>query len=303
MVTLRHLKIFVTVCDCGSMTQAAGRLYLAQPAVSLAIRELEEAYGVRLFDRIARKLYLTPGGRRLEEYARHITALFDEMEREIKDGDGKGGMRIGASITIGTYLMPGLVRRFQAAYPSISVRVAVCNSGDIEGYVLRNEVDFAMIEGVIHADQLVCRNFMEDELVFVGAPGNPWGNTATAQELARLPLLLRERGSGARELLESALLTHGVRVAPIWESVSNEALLQAVQAGLGITALSQRLVWQRLEEGSLARVTVPDLDLHRAFSFIYHKDKYLTAAMKEFMGLIDEAQPDSPLLNNESAKR
>ena len=109
-MTLRHLRIFTAVCETGSMTAASERLFIAQPSISLAISEMEEYYGVKLFDRISRKLYLTDSGRRALQYARHIIDLMDEMEQGMKNADTVGRRRVGTSITIGSYLLPGYVK-------------------------------------------------------------------------------------------------------------------------------------------------------------------------------------------------
>ena len=120
-MTLRHLRIFLTVCEAGSMTGAANRLFTAQPSVSLAIREMEEYYGVKLFDRISKKLFLTEAGHQVLEYARHIIALFDEMEQEVRNPDMSGTLRVGTSITVGTFLLPGYVKELTRLYPELRV--------------------------------------------------------------------------------------------------------------------------------------------------------------------------------------
>ena len=120
-MTLRHLRIFVAVCETGSMTAASAQMFIAQPSISLAISEMEEYYGVKLFDRISRKLYLTDNGRRALQYARHLIDLFDEMEQGIRDQDAVGQLRVGTSITIGTYLLPQYINRLKQVYPSVRV--------------------------------------------------------------------------------------------------------------------------------------------------------------------------------------
>ena len=135
-MTLRHLRIFVTVCETGSMTAAAQILYIAQPAISLAVSEMEEHYKVRLFDRISRRLYLTDSGRQALEYARHIIALFDEMEQGVGGGQAAKELRIGTSITIGSCLLPGYIRELKERFPSLTVQAAVGNSEAIEQKLL-----------------------------------------------------------------------------------------------------------------------------------------------------------------------
>ena len=149
-MTLRHLEIFCAVCAQGSFTRAAEKLNMAQPAVSAAVRELEEYYGVKLFDRISRRLYLTEAGKRFQQYASHVASLFDDMEKEMRDWEALGVLRIGASITIGSWLLPGYVKRFSKKYPGMDVRVSVEQSERLEKRLLNNELDFALMEGVVH---------------------------------------------------------------------------------------------------------------------------------------------------------
>ena len=148
-MTLRHLRIFVAVCETGSMTAASAQMFIAQPSISLAIAEMEEYYGVKLFDRISRKLYLTDNGRRALQYARHLIDLFDEMEQGIRDQDAVGQLRVGTSITIGTYLLPQYINRLKQVYPSVRVEAFIGNSGSIEQQILDNQIDIGVIEGVI----------------------------------------------------------------------------------------------------------------------------------------------------------
>lgn len=277
------MKIFVAVCRCKSATAAAEQIGIAQPAVSLAIRELEQYYGVRLFDRISHRLILTEEGRQLLEYADKIISLFDEAESGIRDWDSFGILRIGSSITIGTCLIPDYVRRFRLQYPKIKVRVTIDNSAEIEKKILENQLDFALIEGNIHSDSILCHRFLKDKLVLVcNAKDAPCPDEVSLEQLGSLPFLLREKGSGTRELFDSTLLTRGIVVTPEWESISTEAIISAVSCGLGVSALPFRLVEQALSEKRLKRIRVRGLAFERYFSLIYHKDKHLSKSILAF---------------------
>ncbi len=285
-MTLRHMKIFVAVCRCKSATAAAEKLGIAQPAVSLAIRELEQYYGVNLFDRISHRLFLTEEGKELLQYAEKIISLFDEAESEIHNRDSFGTVRIGSSITVGTCLLPDYVQRFRLQYPNIKVQVTVDNSAAIEQKVLENQLDFALIEGNIHSTRIICHRFRKDELVLVcGANDFSYPDELSLEQLAGLPFLLREHGSGTRELFDSALLTHGITVTPEWESISTEALVSAVSRGLGVSVLPLRLVERDLSEGKLRRIRIRGLTLGRNFSLIHHKDKNLSRPVLDFWKL------------------
>lgn len=292
-MTVRHLKIFVAVCEAGSITGAGQRLFMAQPTVSQAVADLEKHYGVRLFDRISRRLHLTDAGRRLLPYARHIVSLFDEMEAGIRDWNHGGTLRLGASITIGNCLLPGLLQAFAAREPGVEVRVRIDNSEEIEQAVLENRIDFGLMEGMAHSPQVVRRAFLEDTLALLFPPQHPWASREAVApgELKTQPLLMRERGSGGREMLESALLLHGIEVEPAWESVSTQAILRAVAEGFGVTVLPLPLAREHLARGVLCTRPIAGVPLQRSLTIIHHKDKYLTDAMRRFFGLCHTEAP------------
>lgn len=292
-MTLRHMQIFAAVCDCQSATAAAEKLGIAQPAVSFAIKELEDHYGVRLFDRISHRLLITAEGKELLRFARQILSLFDAAECDIKNWDSFGLLRVGSSITIGTCLMPEYVKRFHSAYPNIKVRVTIDNSAVIEKKVLENQMDFALIEGTVHSDQIVFREFMKDELVVVcGADSAFAGRTELSlEELPGLPFLLREKGSGTRELFDSTMLIHNLSIEPIWESISTQAIIKAVAAGHGLSVLPYRLVKPDLDRRNIKQLTLKDIRFRRAFYLIYYKNKFLTKSAKEFIALCKNQVP------------
>lgn len=289
-MTLRHLTIFVMVCECKSITKAAEKLFLAQPAVSLAISELEKYYGIHLFDRISRKLFITEAGKQFLEYALHITGLFQEMETGMKNWDSIGSLRIGSSITIGTHFLPEYIDKFSSIYPEIKVHVTINNSKKIENMVLNNEVDFGLIEGILHTDRLISESFLEDDLVLVCGMRHPISTKTkiTLEELKKQKFLLRESESGTRELFDSALLTYGTSIEPIWESVSTGAIIQALIKGFGISALPYYLVKDLLESKLLHRLYLEGIDFKRQFHIIYHKNKYLTKSALAFIRLCKE---------------
>ena len=287
-MTLRHIRIFLTVCQEGfHVTRAAEALHMTQPAVSLAIRELEEYYGVRLFDRIGRRLQITEAGMRLRESANHIVAMFDRMEKGLRNWDAFGVLRVGASLTIGSQLMPGYVRAFRESHPDTEVRVTVATSALLEQKLLDNALDFALMEGVVHVPSIVSEAYMEDHLAVVCPAGGRFrqGQVLTQAEFRSQPLLLREHGSGTRETFERAVGQAGFSVTPAWEAMSNRALLNAVASGLGISVLSARIAAEEVERGRVVSVEVEGLDFRRQFHIIYHQDKFLTASALDFMEL------------------
>lgn len=294
-MTLRHLRIFVSVYQTGSMTQAAKKLWMSQPSVSLAIRELEKYYGVLLFDRIGRKIYPTDQGKRLYEYALHIVALFEEMEKGVRDWESLGALRVGASITTGNHLLPVLIEEFGALYPDVCVTATVCNSSDVERAVLDNRVDLALVEGAIDTPQIVRVPFMHDRLCVICAPNSQWAarGSIAVEALAREKLLLRESGSAGREILDSIFSQRQLKVAPVLESISTQAIVRATARGLGLSVLSYLLVQSDLQAGTVCEVRLEDVSLARKFSIIHHKNKYLSPSMCAFMKICMEMGQNS----------
>ncbi len=300
-MTLRHLKIFVAVCEEESITAAARKLYIAQPSVSFAIGELEEHYGVKLFDRISRRLYITEPGKQLLSRAREILAIFSEMEQGIRDWDSIGTLRIGTSITAGTCFLPEVAKKFYALRPQIQLQVSIENSRTLEERVLSNQVDFAIIEGLCHSDKLVAEPLMKDRLVFVCGKDHPLYETASISpdRLREFRFLLRDKGSGTRELVDSILTAHGLSILPAWESISTGALVSAVVEGIGVSILPERLVRRALKQGTIHAVEIEGISFPRNFFLIYHEGKYLSASAREFMELCRQAEQeekDLPLI-------
>ncbi len=283
-MTLRHLRIFTAVCETGSVTAAGKKLYIAQPSVSLAIAELETYYGVKLFDRIAKKLYLTETGKQFLQYASHIVSLFDEMERGIKNWETAGTLRIGSSITIGSRLLPSYVHQLTQAFPDLHPKITIDNSETIEKMVLENLLDIALIEGKIHSSQLIGEVFARDTLVFLCPPGHAFaGKTVALEHLARETLILRETGSAGREIFDAITQMGGLNISPAWQSISTEAILRAVSEGLGITILPYLLAQENLKEKHISQFWVKNISTKRDLSIIYHKNKYITAGAQYFL--------------------
>lgn len=295
-MTLRHLRIFTIVCEQQSITRAAQRLYLSQPAVSQAIREIEDTYQIKVFDRIARRIELTDAGRELLAYARPIVDLFEEMETHMRDGGGQPMLRVGASITIGTRFMPAYIRRFTDQYPRVEIHLTVNSTERLEKALLLNELDIAFVEGLAHSPHLVMRPYMDDRLIAVCPRDHPFAGLpgVSLETFLGEPLLLRERGSGTREVFDQAVAARGLAAEPLWESASTEALLAGVAQGLGLSVLPARLVESAVQEHRVACVTIDGCDLTRRFCLVHHRKKYLPQVAEQFISLVLD-QPDISL--------
>ena len=192
-MTLRHIRIFLAVCACGyNTTKAAQSLRMTQPAVSLAIRELEQYYGVALFDRLGRRLSITPVGQRFQSYAGHIASLFDEMELGLRNSGQLGTLRVGASITIGAQFLPGYVKSFSALCPEAEVRVRVEPTDQLERRLTDNTLDLALVEGIPRSPVLHAEAYMEDHLAVICPAKGAFsqGQRLTLDQFRRQPFLL-----------------------------------------------------------------------------------------------------------------
>ena len=250
-MTIRHLRTFVIVFQKESITKASEILHVSQPSVSLAIQELENYYHIRLFDRIGKRLSITEQGKWLYDYALHIVSMFDEMETEVKTWNNKGTLRIGSSITIGNFILPQLIEEFQKRYREVEIKVSVCNTKTIEQYILNNEVDLALIEGKTEYEQIQMEHLMEDPLCLICAANSELVKQEKISliDLERYPMILRERGSAVREMIEESLGYHQIHHRVIWESVSTQAIIRAVAKKLGISILPYLLVRDELARG------------------------------------------------------
>ena len=287
-MTFRHLTIFLQVCDSGSMTAAAKALFVAQPSVSQAIGELESHYQVKLFERLGRRLYLTEPGKRLLTYARHIVNLNQEAAAAMREVSEHGILRLGASVTVGTYLLGPLLHRLSAVKADIEVTSYVNNTSVIENDLLEDRLDLGVVEGKIQSPWLVTQNFQEDEMVLVCAPQHPWAKEKSirAAQLEGAPFIVREAGSGTRELFEAVMTSADLnwKLAGCYNNA--ETIKATVAAGLGHTVISRLAVAKEAARGELAIVPVEGLSFVRTFKIVYHKNKYLSPAMQFFIDLV-----------------
>ena len=286
-MTVRHLRIFVQVYQCGGITRAAEQCHMTQPAVTRSIHELENYYSVCLFDRLNHRLTPTEAGKRLYAQALHLVDSFDALEFSLRNSDSAGMLRVGGSITIGNVLLPGLAKAFSAAYPAIRLQVTVNSGGLLEQALLDNELDLALIESTVENPQLRAIPFQGDRMVLVLPPNHPlaYAHSVLFEELAEYPLLMREKSSAGRSFLNSLFATRGIPMRPLWESASTQALLQAVAAGLGVSILPEKLAAEAVKKGQVVCRSFADESLEREYFIVYHQDKYLTPAMKALMAL------------------
>jgi DNA-binding transcriptional LysR family regulator len=292
-ITLRQLAIFTAVADAGSTASAAQRIALSQSATSAALNELEAVLGARLFDRVGTRLVLNDTGRGLLPQARAVLDGAAGIEREFGlGGAGEGGapslLRIGASTTIGNYLLPTLIAAWRRARPDAHVDVEIANTGAVAAAVARMEVDIGLIEGPCHEPDVVAQAWREEELVIVCAPSHPLlrGDPSRRLNVAALrqaEWLLREPGSGTREAVEQALQPHLHGLQEGLHFGGTEAIKQAAVEGLGFTCLSLFAVQDLVALGRLVRVHSTLPRLARRFWLIHHRRKQFSRSLAGFI--------------------
>lgn len=285
--TLRQIEIFVAVARQESVSRAALALALSQSATSTALGELERLYDTQLFDRVGKALRLNELGQSLLPRALELLEHAQGIESQLEGRAGYGRLRIGATLTIGNYLATLIVADFLTRHPESEIRLEVHNTATIVDQLLRYEIDLGLIEGHCCHPDLIVESWLADELVVFCAPEHrlAQAGTATLAELEGEPWIMREAGSGTREVLDQVLREK--RQVPVvrLELEHTEAIKRAVEFGLGIGCISRLALREAFRRGSLVAIEVPALDLRRHFHFVWHRRKYQTAGMREFVAL------------------
>jgi len=286
----RRLKVFHTVARLLSFTKAAEELHMTQPAVTFQVRQLEEYFNTRLFDRTHNKVNLTPAGERVAEFAERIFDLYAEMESGVRDltGEISGALTIGASTTIAEYMLPALLGEFKNQYPDINLRLKVSNSEGIVSMVEHNVIDLGVVESAVNNKNLIVEVCHEDQLVLVAAPDHELvkrGGKVNASDIVRYPFVSREEGSGTRDVVMQYLMEHKVSPGDMNFSLelgSPEAIKGAVEAGMGITILSRSIIGKELKLNMLAELPL-DPPLARPFSFVRQRQKFRVTVMEKLL--------------------
>lgn len=280
-MTRKHFTIFVEVCRFLNFSQAAEALNTTQPAVSLAVKELESHYGVALFERMNRRVYLTPAGEALLATAQDVLRGFQEAEETL--GQGRPlALRVGANVSFGEAGLAQVLGRFRQEHPQVRLRALVANSDKIQSLLVENQLDVGIVDGLGVSERLRAQPLYQEDLVLAAAPGR-FPAPATVEELAALPLLLREPGSGLRSSVDRVFSQQGLAPQPLLESTSTAALAQAAKAGLGVAILPETLA-QR--ESGLQVGTVPEIRFFRQFACALHRQKAPSPALEAFLALL-----------------
>ena len=284
-MTIRHLKTFCAVCEEGGITRAAEKLCVAQPSVSQTIGELERYYGVSLFDRVGRRLVLTPEGERLRVKAQEAIASFSEFEEAARDTKARHIIRIGSSVTAGQMVLPRLITAIETTLDRAECRAIADSAAAVEQLVEQGSLDLALVEGSV-SRALAAEAVFSDRLMAVCSAGMKIKNTLSPSELVSLPLLLRRRGSASRDLLDERLSALGLKAQPKLSSSSNSVLLAAAREGLGVAVLPEALVAADLSAGRLKEVRIQGPELSRRWFAVRRQDKKFTPAQQQAFELL-----------------
>jgi DNA-binding transcriptional LysR family regulator len=284
------MAVFVAVARQESVSRAARGLALSQSATSMALGELERLYDTQLFDRLGKSLRLNELGQSLLPQAVELIERATAIETVLEGRAGFGKLRIGATLTIGNYLATLIVADYLQRHPESSAQLQVHNTATIIEQVARYELDLGLIEGTCRHPDLIVEPWVEDELVVFCAPTHPLAKrgSATLARLAGEHWIVREPGSGTRETLDQALRHHHSELKVRLELEHTEAIKRAVEFGLGIGCISRLALREAFRRGSLVPIATPELDLLRHFQFLWHKRKFQTAGMREFIALCRE---------------
>lgn len=289
-MNLHHLAVFHAVAETGSIAAASQHLHISQPAVSRQIRDFEQRLETLLFDRLPRGMRLTASGAALATYARRIFALERQAETalaELRDLE-TGYLAVGASTTIGNYLLPSVLAEYKHQYPGVHVTLEINNTEVIQRQLLEDRLDVGLTEGLVQAGELHAEEFMSDELVVVAAPRQMTANDHeyTVREIAAMPWVARERGSGTRAVLEQELSAYDLEPRPVMELASTEAIKRAVAAAAGIAVVSAITVKAELVRGDLVQIPVQGFPRRRPLHLLQRRHREPGRAVAEFLGLL-----------------
>jgi DNA-binding transcriptional LysR family regulator len=291
-MNLNHLAVFHAVAETGGMRLGAERLDVSQPAVSKQVQELERALGLHLFDRIGRRVRLSQAGEILADYARRLFALAEEAERAMAEVRtvGRGRLAIGASTTIGSYLLPGVLAEFWGRRPGVEVLVRIENTEQVHRRLAGHELDLGLTEGLVEQDELESEVFHQDELVLIAAPGHPLAGLPRVplSAVREEPFILREPGSGTRAVEERALARLKLPVRVVMALGSTEAIKRVVTEGVGLAIVSRLAVGAECVAGALAVLPVLGLRIARPLHLVRRRGRRDGPAQQAFSAVLRE---------------
>ncbi len=289
----RRLKIFHTVARLLNFTKAAEELHMTQPAVTFQIRQLEEQFNTRLFDRTHNKVTLTDVGKQVYSYSDRILKLYDEMTRSITEmtGDVSGSVTLGASTTVAEYVLPLLIGAFKKKYPDVNISLRESNTEDIVTRVENNDIDLGIVEGSVSNKNLVVEECKQDHLVVIMPNNHTLAKEKKlhVKDFISYPFISREHGSGTQEVITNYVEKHGngETLNICFELSSPEAIKGAVEAGMGLSIVSASTIAKELKLGVLTAVELSP-SLERPFSFVRQRYKFKSRAADQLLTFAQE---------------
>ena len=292
-MTIWHLQIFVAVAETGSMSAAAKRYMIRQTSVSQKISELESHYGVLLFERLGNRLHITEAGEKLLPLARDLTSRFNFLEDYMESQHTLDRLRIGATITVGSGILPQLIERYRCENPDTDIFASISNTASISQKLLNNELDIALVEGIVKSPELISKPKLKDFLVLACGKGHPFYSKPSlhSRDLQDMDFVMREPGSGTRELFEQYLASRHVRIKIALEYNNPEAMLQAILVNRCMAVISVRLLEEAARAEEVHLFQNEGQEWNRTFNLVYHKNKHVTKSMRRFCTLLDQC-PD-----------
>lgn len=296
----RRLQVFHTVARLLSFTKAAEHLHMTQPAVTFQVRQLEEHFNTRLFDRTHNRISLTAAGERVYQYADRIFTLYGEMENSVREltGEVSGVLLIGASTTIAEYMLPALLGDFKSKYPDVNIRLQVANTDHIVSLVENNSIDLGVVEAPVANKNLVVETCRMDQMVLIVPKNHPLARERSVpmSRIVDYPYICREEGSGTREVMLEHLNAGGIESCNlniVMELGSPEAVKGAVEAGMGISIISRATIAKELALGTLVAINI-DPPMERPFSFVHQKQKFRLRAIEKLLDFARAYCKDHP---------
>jgi DNA-binding transcriptional LysR family regulator len=285
--------MFCLVVDEGSISQAARLSYVSQPAVTRQIHQLENFYGALLFDRSDGKLKVTGAGKMLYPFAKSIVHDFYRSKESIKQAMGEyhTNLHVGASFTIGEYLLPSLLGRYKKQTPDIKVTLTIKNTPGVLEDLSNDVIDMALVEGLVENKEFIVEKFADDELIVVCSPEHTWGEQIQIEELIHERMIWRESGSGTRLIVENSLREHGIveKMESYMELGSTQAIKSAVEAGLGISILPRLTVARELKLGLLREVGIEGVIISRNLWLVKKQQRFNKIGVSRFLEFIQNS--------------
>ena len=294
MLNLNQLRIFHSVACLSSFTRAADAMHLTQPGISKHVRQLEEHYGTRLFERRGRTIALTEAGEVLFETTQEVTSCVEKAAKRIKELDAVAPtLAMAATFTVGLYIVPSLLAAFRKHHPAIQTTLDIFPAKVVEVSVLNHTFDIGLVGHEIRNKKLIATEFYSDELVAIVAAEHKWASRSRKippTDFRDVPFIATAVGSGTRMVIEDRLRQNGVKLTRVIDFGNMEGVKKAVEAGLGVSILSKSVIQRELSAGLLRMLPLVGRNMRRKFFVIQRKEKYLSGATHEFLKYLSSAR-------------